>query len=43
MEHALADNTVATDKFVTDHPREGLVLGRRGLDLALRLGDLDTF
>ena len=43
VERARADNAMATVKFATDHPGEGVLLGKRALDLARRLGDPDTF
>jgi tetratricopeptide (TPR) repeat protein len=42
-ERAIADYAMATVKFATGYPGEGVVLGKRALDLARRLGDSETF
>jgi len=43
VERALADNAMATVKLATGHPGEGVLLQKRAIDLARRLGDSDTF
>jgi tetratricopeptide (TPR) repeat protein len=43
VERALADSAMATVKFAAGHPGEGVLLGKRAVDLARRLGDPETF
>jgi len=42
VERARADYAMATVKFAAGHPGEGVLLGKRALDVARRLGDPDT-